>query len=97
MAHAELCYPCGTNYQGDVKDGVPCGAGQLCLPTGVVCTGQFKDGEANGTCVQVMPTGDMYVGAFRGGRRYGKGKFVFAASGLEVLGTWVDGVYLRSQ
>ena len=63
------------------------------MPTGVVCTGDFVDGEAHGTCVQVMPTGDMYVGAFRGGRRYGAGKFVFAASGLEVSGTWIDGVY----
>ena len=94
MAASVLEYPCGTEYRGDVVDGMPCGVGQLCLPTGVVCTGDFRDGEAHGTCVQVMPTGDMYVGEFRGGRRYGSGKFVFAASGLEVSGTWVDGVYL---
>lgn len=89
-----LTYPCGTEYTGDVVDGLPCGQGQLCMPSGVVCTGAFRDGEAHGMAVQVMPNGDMYVGQFKGGRRYGQGKFVFAAIDLEVRGDWVDGVYL---
>lgn len=97
MASTVLRYSCGTEYRGEVAEGVPCGAGELCLPTGVVCTGEFSDGAANGTCVQVMPNGDMFVGLFRGGRRYGSGKFVFAASGQQICGTWVDGVFLLSR
>lgn len=91
-----LSYPCGTEYIGDVVDGLPCGQGQLHLPSGVVCTGAFQNGEAHGLAVQVMPNGDMYVGQFKGGRRYGQGKFVFAAIDLEVRGQWVDGVFLRN-
>lgn len=64
MANAVLTYPCGTEYRGDVVDGLPNGVGQLCLPCGVVGTGHFVDGEAHGFAMQRMPNGDVYVGQF---------------------------------
>ena len=95
LAMSVLTYPCGTEYRGELVNGIPQGRGYLCLPTGVVCQGMFCDGEAHGLASQVMPNGDVYTGGFARGRRDGRGTYAFA-KGMTVRGTWVDGVFLRT-
>ena len=95
MQPAQVCkYPCGTEYTGEVVNGVPHGVGYLFTTSGVVCRGQFHNGEAHGMASQLMPNGDIFTGEFQCGRRYGDGVYQFAA-GVTVHGTWADGVFLR--
>ncbi len=81
--------PQGT-YDGDVRNGIPHGAGTMEWEDGAVYTGEWADGRPHGSGEYRWPDGARYIGQWRDGRRHGVGSMQWA-DGTYYEGTWEEG------
>ena len=69
--------PCGTQYEGESKDGKLHGQGKITSADGHIYEGEFKDGKLHGPGKQTFADGHIYEGEFKDGKLHGPGKITF--------------------
>jgi hypothetical protein len=74
---ADAILPDGSQYRGEVVDGLLQGQGRLDYPDGSRFEGSFKDGRMHGAGSWHGANGEQYVGEFRNGNFHGQGKLLY--------------------
>ena len=60
----QITLPCGSLYQGDLRDSVPHGIGRLKSPVIGIYEGQFKNGKKSGNGKIFYSNGEFYNGGW---------------------------------
>ena len=68
---ASLTLPDGKRFEGELRDGLPHGAGIVTSPDGTRYEGEFREGKMHGQGVVSHPDGIRYAGEFRDGEPMG--------------------------
>jgi hypothetical protein len=79
-----------SEYQGEMQDGRPNGAGRFSTQTGLSYDGSWQDGLMHGRGSIKFPNGDEYDGEFTAGALHGIGRYA-AADGSVFEGGFRDG------
>ena len=74
---ADAILPDGSQYRGEVVDGLLQGQGRLDYPDGSWFEGSFKDGRMHGAGTWHGGNGEHYVGTFENGNFHGQGKLLY--------------------
>ncbi len=74
---ADATLPDGSQYRGEVIDGLLQGQGRLDYPDGSWYEGGFKDGRMHGAGTWHGSDGEHYVGEFHNGSFHGQGKLQY--------------------
>nr|WP_298174245.1 C13 family peptidase [uncultured Pseudomonas sp.] len=74
---ADATLPDGSQYRGEVVDGLLQGQGRLDYPDGSWYEGGFKDGRMHGAGTWHGSDGEHYVGEFHNGGFHGQGKLQY--------------------
>ncbi len=77
-------------YKGELKNGVPDGAGTLEYPSGETYVGSFSDGEFNGKGVYTYLDGTKYDGMWFEGEINGQGA-LYLTDGSYIYGEFIEG------
>ena len=91
MAEIEIYGNSGTNYMGDIADGIPHGTGSYTWPDGGTYECQWELGAMNGSGVGIDPDGSKYDGEWANGQPNGAGTMTHA-DGSVTTGTFVNGI-----
>ena len=85
--------PDGSQYYGEVSDGLFHGEGKLVYGNGDHYDGDFFDGLMHGYGVFTSTTGEVYSGDFLNGQFTGQGKITGSAFNTEYIGEVKDWLY----
>lgn len=88
---ANLVFPSGVTYSGDIVNGLRQGRGTLVLEDGTRYQGTFEKGALHGQGVIAYADGSVYRGDVYFGVRHGSGSFTFPGGAAEYVGEWRKG------
>jgi len=80
-------------YVANLKDG----EGVFQYPDGSKYQGNWRHDKRHGDGVYWYPNGDIYSGEWRFGTKHGRGTFIHAESNARLIGTYVDGKFVKGK
>ena len=83
-------YPDGSEYVGDLVDGIKHGQGTYTCADGKKYMGEWKDGKPHGQGTQTCADGKKYMGEWKDGKQHGQGTQTWP-SGEKYVGEYKDG------
>ncbi|WVZ88069.1 hypothetical protein U9M48_034622 [Paspalum notatum var. saurae] len=89
ITHAEQLLPSGDFYQGDLRGGLPHGAGKFLWTDGSMYEGAWRRGRASGRGKFSWTSGATYEGDFAGGYMHGQGTYI-GEFGDTFAGLWAN-------
>jgi len=80
-------------YAANLKDG----EGVFEYPDGSKYQGNWRHDKRHGDGVYWYPNGDIYSGEWRFGTKHGRGTFIHSESNARLVGTFVDGKFVKGK
>merc|ERR1712070_289602 len=80
-------------YSANLKDG----EGVFEYPDGGKYQGNWRHDKRHGDGVYWYPNGDIYSGEWRFGTKHGRGTFIHSESNARLVGTYVDGKFVKGK
>merc|ERR1712100_490914 len=80
-------------YVANLKDG----EGVFEYPDGSKYQGNWRHDKRHGDGVYWYANGDIYSGEWKFGTKHGRGTFIHAESNAKLIGTYVDGKYVKGK
>merc|ERR1711959_527220 len=86
-----------SNYAGQYVANLKDGEGVFEYPDGSKYQGNWRHDKRHGDGVYCYPNGDIYSGEWRFGTKHGRGTFIHAESNARLVGTYVDGKFVKGK
>merc|ERR1719316_2606460 len=86
-----------SKYEGDYKENMKDGSGRMEYPDGGIYEGSWKFDKRHGDGAYWFPNGDIYSGEWKFGSKHGRGTFIHAESNARLVGTFVDGKFVKGK
>merc|ERR1712178_42591 len=86
-----------STYTGQYVANLKEGEGVFEYPDGSKYQGNWRHDKRHGDGVYWFPNGDIYSGEWRFGSKHGRGTFIHAESNARLVGTFVDGKFVKGK